>query len=138
MVGDSGKLESPTSWTFESPTAKAMAHPPVKLSATVLNRGRPQIALLRITHLDADIYMYISSITRGNGERLTQGKVEAVQLPGAVGVVVGGGGAGEGGLEGGVVGQVQIHVVVEVEDAATHVQRAVDVGLGREATLEVP
>ena len=55
----------------------------------------------------------------------------------AVGVVIGGGGPGQGGLEGGVVAQVQIHVVVEVEDAAAHVQRAVDVGVSREAALEV-
>ena len=56
---------------------------------------------------------------------------------GAVGVVVGGGGAGEGGLEGGVVVQIQIHVVVEVEDAAAHVEAAVDVVLSREAMLKV-
>ena len=47
--------------------------------------------------------------------------VFAERLPGAVGVEVGGGGAGEGGLEGGVVVQIQVYVVVEVENAAADV-----------------
>ena len=46
--------------------------------------------------------------------------------------------AGEGGLESSVVVQVEVYVVVEVEDAAADVQRAVDVGLRRKATLEMP
>ncbi len=63
--------------------------------------------------------------------------VLADRLPGAVGVEVGGGGAGEGGLEGGVVVQVQVNVVVEVEDAATDVQPAVGEVISGKAALEV-